>query len=140
MDVAAIVQLIEALKGKNFYDLWKALLGSTFKELPPGRWTAEIDGQKLGHVVTSHHVGLDEVDGAWATWAWTQGGQARAVHLSQLPPSALLVTVDGNDEDDPAVVVTTGDEGQFPHVFLIVHVKFSDASGKHDYRFAGRMQ
>lgn len=140
MDVKTIIDLVNQLHGKSFFDLWQALIKHSLKELPPNRWTVEIDKKKLGHVVTSHHIGFDAVQGAWATWSWTEEGKARVLHLSGINPDKLLLTIDGEDVDALPPHVTTGSEGQIPHVFLIVHVRFKNAAGEHDYRFAGRMQ
>ncbi|AIE83764.1 hypothetical protein [Fimbriimonas ginsengisoli] len=139
MDIEAIVALISSLHGHSFYDLIKALHDHAFHALPPGRWTVQVDADKLGHVVTAHSLGLDAQEGGWVQWTWTQAAAPRTLRASGANPHALTVTVDGNDKDNPRVAATTGSEGHFPQTFLIVHVKFDDAEGAHDYRFAGRL-
>ena len=109
-----------------------AELISRLRPIPPGRWTVEIDGRKLGHAVTSHSLGV-----AWAAWNWTEGGRTHSLRASQGEQFTLLI--DGETVSSPKMRVSVGSEGKFPKVHLILHFVFSVDGVRHDFRFAGRV-
>jgi hypothetical protein len=137
MDVAAIDTIITHMKSRSFFDILKAMFHNNFFELRATRWSVQVDGVDLGRVVMSHDLQLDEVLGhASESWAWTENGKARILHLVGERDGRLEATLDGNDLENIKLEMELGDEGVEDRAYLILHLKFAE----HDYRFAGLME
>jgi len=137
MDTAAITTIVSHMKQRPFYTVLKAMLTNHFIELKSARWSIDVDGQPYGRCILCHDLVVDDVLGvAYESWAWTQKGQARVLHLSSDRDGLLSVAVDGFEVKGPTLEIETQTNGDHEQTFLIIHVRYED----HHFQFEGLLE
>lgn len=133
MHIGQLNSLFRLLITQDFKSLALAFARRTLRPMRGERWAVTLDGNSLGRMVTGHEVGLDAERGAWARWMWPQG----QLDISQL--ETLEVRFGSQPCSQPKLRITTGFEGAFPALHLVIHVSFMLQGERRTVRLTGRM-